>query len=193
MIRAFHGTNQVFDKFRLDPANRATHGASAASGIFMTTLPQVAEQYARLAHGKLFAGDHEGHIRTVERLMVEANSAAARRDFREYERLMTEAEDMEVAARDSEVGPRVLELEVDAKKPMVVSKAGRMDLYDMRGILEYAFSEGHDAVIFEDIWDPANLDEVSERYDHVVVSDPDLIRIVSVRELSPPETDAPSP
>ena len=192
-IIAYHGTNQDFETFSLNPPHRSTHGASADAGVFFTTLPAIAEQYAEMAHRKLVAGDHSGHEEKILKLVEDANRAAARKDFDGYERLMTEAEDLEVAARDSEEGRRVLEVEISAENPKTIPEAGRMDLHDMRALLNEAFASGHDAVIMRDIWDPAMLDEITEPYDHIVVRDPSAIRIVGVRFLEPgqPEEDGP--
>lgn len=191
----YHGTNQVFDTFSLNPSVRSSHGASASAGIFMTTLPAIAEQYARMAQRKLYPGNHDEHVRKVADLVARSQAAERRRDFDAAERLLEEAERLEAVGLDTTVGGRVLEIEIDPTNPLVIENAGRVDLHEMKEILDRAFEAGHDAVVFEDIWDPASLEEVSERYDHVIVRDAALIRILSVRELqaTPEEEESPSP
>lgn len=194
----YHGTNQVFETFSLNPSVRSSHGASASAGIFMTTLPAIAEQYARMAQRKLYPGNHDEHVRKVADLVARSQAAERRRDFDASERLMEEAERLEAEGLDTTVGGRVLEIEIDPVNPMILENAGRMDLHEMKDVLERAFEAGHDAVIFEDIWDPASLEEVTEPYDHVIVRDPDMIRIIGVRELGEEqervlEDDCPSP
>lgn len=191
-ITAYHGTNQTFEAFSLTPAVRSTHGASAASGIFFTSLHEVAAQYAHLAHGKLYAGDHESRIAMVAALVERSNrlSRAGRHD--DSERLMEQAEQLETEARDEKHGARVITVEIDAARPLTIAEAGSIDLHKMRDVLEDAFTRGHDVVIFQNIWDPASIQEVSGPYDHIVIRDPSLARIVAVEELAPAEP-APSP
>lgn len=110
-------------------------------------------------------------------------------DYDAYERLILEAEEAEARARDDTSGARVLEVEVDVQNALVLPNVGRIDLHEMKTLLDAAFAKGHDAVIFEDIWDPGTLEEIAERYDHVVISDPALIRIVGFRDVSVEDED----
>lgn len=179
----YHGTNQRFDRFDPNPAYRATHGASATSGIFLTTLPQIAEQYAACAFKALASDDHSAHEARIADLICKADRMSAAGRWDEHERLMIEAEEAEALVRDQTSGARVLEVEIETVNPLILEDVGRIDLHDMKILLDQAFENGHDAVVMENIWDPGRIEEVSERYDHVVVRDPDLIRILSVREI----------
>lgn len=183
-MRLFHGTNQHFEQFRRDVDLRSTHGASAESGVFLTTHPRVAEGYAKLAHQSLYPGDHAAVTKKIADLVEAADRCSKSGDYDAYERLILEAEEAEARARDDTSGARVLEVEVEVQNPLVLPNVGRMDLHEMKTLLDSAFAKGHDAVIFEYIWDPGTLEDISERYDHVVISDPALIRIVGFRDVS---------
>ncbi|MFG6082121.1 hypothetical protein ACEUZ9_002764 [Paracoccus litorisediminis] len=187
----YHGTNQHFTRFKHDIDTRATHGASADVGFFLTTSRELAGHYAHNAMKRLVAGDHAGHERKVADLVRRAELASRRRDHDLYEQLTTEAEDLEVAARDQTHGMRIYAVEVDARNPKTYPDVGQLDLHEMRRMLIDDFTAGHDAVIFENIWDPVSIEMAyPDACNHVVVQDSDLIRIVSFEDLEPLQNES---
>lgn len=183
----YHGTNQDFARFLRKPPNRSTHGASNGSGIFFTTSRIVSEQYAGLAQKMFYPDDHSGVEQRVERLVAAAERASRRRDYDAYERYTEEAGDLEAEMRQTPHGMRILQVSIDMENPMVCKDVGAIDLYEMTEILEAAERDGHDAVIFEDIIDSVSDVPSSEPYNHVVVFNPEICRILDVDFIPDPD------
>lgn len=188
-IRAWHGTNQEFDRFDPDRLGFANPNEASRAALFLAMRPETAWAYAESAARKLIP-DQAAHQARVSSLLDRAERASRRGDHDLSERLYLEAEGLETRAlQAAPAGARVLLCEVILENPLEVDGVSRAVVTDLGAVLWAARGAGHDGVIIRDIADtPAGAFEPD---DHVAVFAPDRVRILEVR-LAPEPEPAPS-
>jgi hypothetical protein len=178
-IRAWHGTNQAFNRFDPDQLGFANPNDASRAALFLALREDTAWAYAESAARKLVP-DQAAHEARVAALLERAERASRCGDHDLSERFYLEAEELETRALQAEpAGARVLLCEVDLKTPLEVDGTSRAVVTNLGGVLEAARAAGHDGVIIRDIADiPAGAIRPD---DHIAVFDPDAVRILEVR------------
>lgn len=176
-MRAFHGTNQDFEAFLATPPRRNTGSDSARVGTFFTLRKQTASDYAVMAAGKFWPGDHEAFEARVRELTAQAEAAMAKGRFEQGERLYELAEQLERDGREI-CGMVIYEVEIDARNPVTLDARDMVDHTLIAGVLQDAFDRGHDAVVLDQIYEPVSASVETQ----IVVRDPARVTIVG-REM----------
>jgi hypothetical protein len=189
VLDLWHGTNQRFDRF--DPAllGLATANGASRRAFFFAADPDTAWDYAQSAARKLIP-DHLAHEKKLADLLKQAESAERRRDFRAYERLVIEAEELEADAINADPsGARVLQCRIRLENPFEIDGTDRRVVVDLAAVLDAAQAAGHDGVILKGIEDTPS--GAGCRDDHVAVFDVEKIEIIAShdRRLDPFEQE----
>jgi hypothetical protein len=186
-IRAWHGTNQEFDRFDPDRLGFANPNEASRAALFLAMRPQTAWAYAESAARKLIP-DQAAHEARVASLLERAERASRRGDHDLSERLYLEAEEMETRALQADpAGARALLCEVVLENPLEVDGTSRAVVTDLGAVLRAAHAAGHDGVIIRDIADtPAGAFHPD---DHIAVFDPGRVRILEVHLAPEPERE----
>lgn len=186
-LRAWHGTNQAFDRLDPDKMGLANPNDASRAALFLAMREGTAWAYAESAARKLVP-DQAAHEARVADLLARAERASRRGDHDLSERLYLEAEELETGALQAEpAGARVLLCEVALENPLEVDGTSRAVVTDLGAVLQAAKDAGHDGVIIRDIADtPAGAFEPD---DHVAVFDPEAVRILEVRLTPEPDPE----
>lgn len=186
-LRAWHGTNQAFDRFDPDRLGFANPNDASRAALFLAMREGTAWAYAESAARKLVP-DQAAHDARVAALLERAERASRRGDHELSERLYLEAEEVETRALQAEpAGARVLLCEVTLENPLGVDGTSRAVVTDLGAVLQAAEEAGHDGVIIRGIADtPAGAFEPD---DHVAVFDPEAVRILEVRLTPEPDPE----
>jgi D-hexose-6-phosphate mutarotase len=186
-IRAWHGTNQAFDRFDPEKMGLANPNDASRTALFLALREDTAWAYADSTARKLVP-DQAAHEVRIAALIGRAERASRRGDHDLSERLYLEAEEMETCALQAEpAGARVLLCEVALENPLQVDGTSRAVVTDLGAVLRAAHAAGHDAVIIRDISDtPAGALEPD---DHIAVFDPALVRILEMRHAPEPDLE----
>ena len=174
-IELWHGTNQDFDSFDPEALGLNTSNEASRQAFFFSAGPRVAWDYAEYASRNLVR-NQIAHDKAVAALIDQANEAESRRDFRLYERLIMQAEEMEsVAMNDLTSNATLLCCQVRIDNPAEVDGAGR--LLDLPALIREAMAAGHDALIIRDYCDtPSGAGGVD---DHYAIFSKDAIEILA--------------
>lgn len=179
IFEVWHGTNQAFTAF--DPAQlglNTSNGASRAA-FFFSARPDTAWAYADLA-AKHLVPEQEAHERRVKKLLDAARLAERRGNFAASERLMLEAEEIEVAALRAEpAGQRVLRCALHLENPFEIDGSDPRVVTNLAAVLDRARAAGHDGVILRGILDTPSGEGAPD--DHFAVFDAAQIEILEVR------------
>lgn len=186
-LRAWHGTNQEFDRFDPEKLGFANPNEASRAALFLAMREATAWAYAESAARKLIP-DQASHEARVAALVDRAERASRRGDHDLSERLYLEAEGLETRALQAEpAGARVLLCEVMFETPLEVDGTSRAVVTDLGAVLRAARAAGHDGVVIHDIADtPAGAIEPD---DHVAVFDACRVRILEVRLAPEPELE----
>ena len=189
-IRAWHGTNQAFDRFDPDRLGFANPNEASRAALFLAMRPETAWAYAESAARKLIP-DQAAHDRRVSDLLERADRSRRRGDHDLSERLYLEAEELETRALQADpAGARALLCEVVLENPLEVDGTSHAVFRDLGAVLRSARAAGHDGVIIRDIADtPAGAFHSD---DHIAVFDPGMVRILEVH-LAPEPDPEPEP
>lgn len=186
-IRAWHGTNQEFDRFDPDRLGFANPNEASRAALFLAMRPETAWAYAESAARKLIP-DQAAHEARVGGLLERAERASRRGDHDLSERLHLEAEEIETRALQADpAGARALLCEVVLENPLEVDGTSHAVFRDLGAVLRAARDAGHDGVIIRDIADtPAGAFHSD---DHIAVFDPGRVRILEVHLAPEPERE----
>jgi hypothetical protein len=187
-LQAYHGTNQVFDRFDPDHLGLANPNGASRAAVFLAMREDTARDYA-LKAARTLVPDQRAHEARVLDLLVRAEKAGARGLHALSEALYLAAEDAEAKALQAPLsGARILVCEVELHRPLRVETGGYVP--DLARILESARQSGHDGVILAGICDtPSGLGGPD---DHVAVFDPAAIRILEARPVEPAPDPSPN-
>lgn len=149
----YHGTNQAFSGFDRSKLGNMSRAVSA-SEFFFTDNPGEASDYADAAARRVIF-NQDAHDREVARLRALATAAERRRDFDEYERISSEADDLEIqAVRAEPQGANVMPCYLRIVNPLDVQHDGAsIDTGEVRDLIQQAHAEGHDGLIMRNVRD----------------------------------------
>jgi hypothetical protein len=174
----WHGTNQEFDRF--DNAMMGVHTYNSAShqAFFFAASPETARDYATSAAKNLIRNLRE-HEMELQYLLDEAEYATRNGDYKRYEELILQAEELEADAVQAEPsGAVLLQCCVTFTNPLEVSGTSHDVVANLGGVLADAREAGFDAVILRNILDtPSGTGPID---DHVAVFEADQIEIIDV-------------
>jgi hypothetical protein len=174
----WHGTNQEFDTFDEKMLGLHTSNPASEAAFFFAEKQETAILYAHGAARKLLPNQEEHEQLITE--MIEAATAAARRGNNdEYERLILEAEEIDLGAiRADPIGGRVLRCRVNFDNPLEICASNHDVIVDLGKVLRDARAAGYDALILKDIVDtPSGEGPVDN---HIAVFSSDQIEILDV-------------
>lgn len=162
----FHGTNQSFDSFEHLALGRNTASMSSVLGIWVSSCPHVAAEYADMAARNQVV-DQLNHEERISAMLKRIKIAEARGRWDEAERLTEEVEEMEYGAiRQEPHGQCILALYAKVCSPFIVKCDGQaLSTGGSKIIIEKALAAGHDGVLFCDSAD-SPMGRVS---DHLMV------------------------
>lgn len=165
----FHGTNQSFDSFEHLALGRNAASMSSVLGIWVSSCPHVAAEYADMAARNQVV-DQLNHEERISAMLKRIKIAEARGRWDEAERLTEEVEEMEYGAiRNEPQGQIVIPLYARANNPLTVHcESQSLKIAVCSEIIEQAKSQGHDGVLFCD----SNDSPTCKVSDHLVVFDP---------------------
>jgi len=188
IFEVWHGTNQAFTAFDHGHLGLNTSNGASRAAFFFAARPDTAWAYADLA-AKHLVPQQEVHERRVKKLLDAARLAERRGNFEASERLMLEAEEIEVGALRAEpAGQRVLRCTLRFENPFEIDGSDPRAVTNLAAVLERARAAGHDGVILRGILDTPSGEGAPD--DHFAVFDAARIEIVEVileREVSPEE------
>lgn len=149
----YHGTNQAFSGFDRSKLGNMTRAVSA-SEFFFTDNPAEASDYADAAAQRVIF-NQDAHDREVARLRALAAAAERRRDFDEYERISSEADDLEIqAVRAEPQGANVMPCYLRIVNPLDTQHDGAgINTGEVRDLIQQAHAEGHDGLIMRNVRD----------------------------------------
>lgn len=180
-LELWHGTNQDFTSFSEAKLGLLTSNPASRAAFFFAAGRDTAICYARYAAEKI-PENNDKHEREVERLNFEACQAMKSGNHDEYERLICQMEEMEHQAIYGKAsGARVLKCQISTTNPFVVQGSDRLVITDLGGVLMAAHSNGHDALIIENIVDTPYGDGEPDM--HVAVFSSSQIEILETQHL----------
>jgi hypothetical protein len=177
----FHGSAARFNQFKRTFFGTATGGQSANEAFFFSTSDKTAKNYASYA-------SEEGPIKE---LMRKAEIAEAKGNWDLYEKLLTQAEELDFGPNaqqlreqrrqqskvyDVYLKGRFLEMDAEGKTPAELSSAKAFKQFDgsLTAALKSAKRKGYDGVLFKNLDDAPNLSDPS---DHYAIFDPNKIKL----------------
>jgi hypothetical protein len=177
----FHGSAARFNQFKRTFLGTAIGGQSANEAFFFSTSDKTAKNYASYA-------SEEGPIKE---LMRKAEIAEAKGNWDLYEKLLTQAEELDFGPNaqqlreqrrqqskvyDVYLKGRFLEIDAEGKTPAELSSAKAFKQFDgsLTAALKSAKRKGYDGVLFKNLDDAPNLSDPS---DHYAIFDPNKIKL----------------
>lgn len=145
----FHGTNQPLDRFAMDRLGSSTSSVSSREGIWFTSSPDVAAEYADKASRHLIA-DAVAHQATFDRLLKELTAAENRGDWDRADKLTADIERHDLdAINEGSTGQCILPVYLSVQKPFIVDVKGDVHTTGLGAeIMCKARESGHDGVVF---------------------------------------------
>lgn len=158
----YHGTNEEFNSFKLGKTTGA-QGRTSKQGIWFTDSKEEAIQYAKLA-GKRNYQNQEQYDKKIEKLISKSETAADKGDYDTQEKLLAEAEALEIEMKSIE--PKEIIVESFLPKNMLTYDSVTLFNSDeMDNVIEKAKKEGYDGVAFTNISDsPFGLAKPTNQY-----------------------------
>ena len=175
-LEFFHGTNQPLEEFSPEALGRNTSAASSVLGIWFTSDPRVAAEYADMAARHLVV-DQLAHERKTQELMRRVAHAERSRQWGLAESLTHELEAHEFGAMQAEpTGQCILPVYLKVERPHIVDMQGRaQSTGDAVELIAKARDLGCDGVVFRNSADNPRP-SVNLVSDHVVVFRPQQVK-----------------
>lgn len=145
----YHGTNQPLDRFAMDRLGSSTSSVSSLEGIWFTSSPRVAAEYADKASRTLIA-DAVAHQETFDRILKELTAAENRGDWARADKLTAQLESHDLdAINEGSSGQCVLPVYLSIQNPFVIDVKGNAQTTGLGAeIMRKAKDSGHDGVVF---------------------------------------------
>lgn len=165
----YHGTVGDFDTFSEGRQGDNTQSTSSESGFFFSSTERTARSYA----------DYGATGARIERLRSQAEQADQRGDDTEYDRLLDEADALELQFERPEGrmgGQNVMPAYISMENPLEIDAQGETPdgIGGIDLLIQRAQRQGRDGVIIRNFDDAAGLaDEIA---DHYVVFRPEQIK-----------------
>ena len=178
-IKAWHGTNQAFDRFDSSFLGAAS-GVLSSVGFFFSQARETAQDYARFAADRRpeYQADLEAKISIFYLKAAEAEESGNWALAEVYE---SRAEKADLHLRTAPAqGARILEVQLDVDHPLRLKINGFIPSDALRDRLIEAREAGCDAVILESIQDAPSGGAPDT---HVVIFDTDRITILNRFDL----------
>ena len=167
----YHGTNEEFEVFELGKTTGA-QGRTSRHGIWFTGNKDEAVQYAKLS-GKRNYQNQEQYEKKIERLISKSEKAEATGDYDRQEKLIAEAEALDLEMRSIEQKEIVREA-ILPKNMFTHDSVKLFNSDEMDNVIAKAKRKGYDGVEFTNISDsPFGLSVKTNQY---VVFDPSQIK-----------------
>lgn len=175
----YHGTNQDFDEFDKSERGVVQKGNTSKYGFWFTDSKDEAQQYAELS-GRQNVKNAEDHERKIEDYLQRIEVAQRKQDWDTAEQLTMDMEELEADAMYSDdTGERIIQAYLNIENPFVMEMKDKgfdwfVDHHE--GAIEKVKEDGHDGIIFNDIYDsPQGLPDATTQY---LVFDPKQIYII---------------
>ena len=176
-ITVFHGTASPIEAFDTAKRGSMTRADDAKLGFFFTSSPETATGYANNALPQDITRAQDDYEALQEK-WGESDDPKVAKDYREaekkYERMMA---DYRTGGNDG----TVMEVYLSMKNPLVVDMKGAA--YQGNGAkyqeaIEQAKAEGHDGVIFKNVYDSVGGEKYRKKSDVYVVFQPEQVKSV---------------
>lgn len=151
----YHGTNQGFTTFQIGQEFQDQKSHTSAAGFWFTDSIDEAQEYADYSAERTVPNQIE-HEKKIREYLHKIQMAKMRRDWDLEEKLTMEMEALESEAMYDDTAERkIIEAILTLNNPYKVDAS--QEGFDPRTIIDFAKKNGHDGVIFYNMFDSPKM------------------------------------